>query len=113
MWPAGLSANPHTPGVLYTGFPNLHSIGVYTYAPNGALSFASQARDPDAVLPCWSVVSRDGRRLYFANAGSDNLSVWDVGSDPRNPRLHADGQAAAAAGTRGTSTSRRTGSSCS
>ena len=87
VWPAGLAANPRTPGVLYTGFPNLQSIGVYTYAPNGALSFASHTRDPDAVLPCWSVVSRDGRRLYFANAGSDNLSVWDVGSDPRNPRL--------------------------
>jgi len=87
VWPAGVAANPRTPGVLYTGFPNLQSIGVYTYAPNGALSFASHTRDPDAVLPCWSVVSRDGRRLYFANAGSDNLSVWDVGSDPRNPRL--------------------------
>jgi hypothetical protein len=87
VWPAGLSANPRTPGVLYTGFPNLYSIGAYSYAPNGALSYVADAQDPAAVLPCWSVVSRDGRRLYFANAGSDNVSVWDVGSDPRHPRL--------------------------
>ena len=87
VWPAGLSANPRTRGVLYTGFPNLHSIAAYSYAPDGALTFASDVRDPAAILPCWSVVSRDGRRLYFANAGSDNVSVWDVGSDARNPRL--------------------------
>jgi len=86
-WPAGLSANPRTRGVLYTGLPNLQSIAAYAYAPDGALSFAADARDPKAALPCWSVVSRDGRRLYFANAGSDNVSVWDVGSDPRSPRL--------------------------
>jgi pSer/pThr/pTyr-binding forkhead associated (FHA) protein/6-phosphogluconolactonase (cycloisomerase 2 family) len=87
VWPAGLSANPRTRGVLYTGLPNLRSIATYTYAPNGALSFASHERDPAAVLPCWSVVSRDGRRLYFANAGSDNVTVWDVGSDPQHPRV--------------------------
>jgi 6-phosphogluconolactonase (cycloisomerase 2 family) len=86
-WPAGLSANPRKRGVLYTGLPNLHSIAAYSYAPDGALSFAADVRDPKAALPCWSVVSRDGRRLYFANAGSDNVSVWDVGSDPRSPRL--------------------------
>jgi 6-phosphogluconolactonase (cycloisomerase 2 family) len=73
--------------VLYTGFPNLDSIAAYSYAPNGALSYVTDAKDPAAVLPCWSVVSRDGRRLYFANAGSANVSVWDVGSDPRHPRL--------------------------
>ena len=46
----------------------------------------TQAADTQAIveraLATWGRLD-----LYFANAGSDNVSVWDVGSDPQHPRL--------------------------
>jgi DNA-binding beta-propeller fold protein YncE len=86
VWPAGLSTDPRRP-ILYSGIPNYGSIVAYDYDPAGRLSFASQSFDPNAFLSCWSVVSPDGHWLYFANAGTDNLSVWDLRGDPRHPRL--------------------------
>jgi DNA-binding beta-propeller fold protein YncE len=86
VWPAGLSASP-TASVLYTGIPNNASIATFEFAPDGQLSLVGGEADPNSALPCWSVVSADGGRLFFANAGSDNLSVWDIANDPRQPRL--------------------------
>jgi 6-phosphogluconolactonase (cycloisomerase 2 family) len=86
VWPAGLSADGDA-HVLYSGIPNNGSIVAYDYDASGRLLLDSGEADPDAFLPCWSVVSRDERRLYFANAGTDNISVWDIATDPRHPRL--------------------------
>jgi hypothetical protein len=86
VWPAGLSASATQP-VLYTGVPNNDSIATYTFTDDGQLSLVGGEYDSNARLPCWSVVSADGRWLYFANAGSDNISVWDIGTTPRHPTL--------------------------
>ena len=86
VWPAGLSSDPGAP-ILYSGIPNYGSIVAYDYDAAGRLTFASEASDPNAFLPCWSVVTPDGRWLYFANAGTGNVSVWDLRADPRHPRL--------------------------
>ncbi len=86
VWPAGLSSDPGA-GILYSGIPNYGSIVAYDYDAAGRLTFQSEAFDPNAFLPCWSVVSPDGHWLYFANAGTDNVSVWDLRADPRHPRL--------------------------
>ncbi len=86
VWPAGLSSDPGAE-ILYSGIPNYGSIVAYDYDAAGRLSFDSEAFDPAAFLPCWSVVSPDGHWLYFANAGTDNVSVWDLRPDPRHPRL--------------------------
>lgn len=86
VWPAGLSAHP-TQGVLYTGIPNSSSIAALDFTPDGALSIIGGALDTNSYLPCWSVVGPDGRRLYLANAGSGNLTVWDIATDARHPRV--------------------------
>jgi DNA-binding beta-propeller fold protein YncE len=89
VWPAGLSASA-TASVLYTGIPNNNSIAYFDFTQTGQLSVIGGESDPNVKppsLPCWSVVSADGHRLYFANAGSDNVSVWDTETDPRQPRL--------------------------
>jgi len=84
VWPAGLSSAPNG-SVLYTGVPNYGSIAAFDFTPAGDLTLIGGQIEPEAALPCWSVVSADGRRLYFANAGSNNVSVWDVETDPRHP----------------------------
>lgn len=86
VWPAGLSADSDA-HVLYSGVPNYGSIVAYDYDASGRLTLDGGEADPNAFLPCWSVVSSDNRRLYFANAGTDNISVWDIATDPRHPRL--------------------------
>jgi 6-phosphogluconolactonase (cycloisomerase 2 family) len=49
------------------------------------------------VLPCWTQINTAGTRLYTGNAGSQNISVFDIGTDPRHPRqiqrvkLHGQG----------------------
>ena len=86
VWPAGLSSVARA-GILYTGIPNYGSIVAYDYDAAGRLTLQSEAFDPSAFLPCWSVVSPDGHWLYFANAGTDNVSVWNLRPDPRHPRL--------------------------
>jgi DNA-binding beta-propeller fold protein YncE len=86
VWPAGLSATP-TASVLYTGIPNNNSIATFDIAPTGELSLVGGAADLNGFLPCWSLVSNDGHRLYFANAGSDNISVFDIATDARHPSL--------------------------
>jgi hypothetical protein len=85
VWPAGLSASPT--GFLYTGIPNNNSIATYAFNASGQLSLVGGEDDSNAKLPCWSVVSADGRWLYFANAGSDNISVWNIENNARHPTL--------------------------
>jgi DNA-binding beta-propeller fold protein YncE len=86
VWPAGLSSAPGK-SILYTGIPNNGSIAAFAFSAAGELSFLSDETDRQGLLPCWSVVSADGRRLYFANAGSDDISVWDIATNPTTPRL--------------------------
>jgi len=86
VWPAGLSFNPDA-HILYSGVPNYGTIVAYDYDSSGRLTLDGEERDPNAFLPCWSVVSADGRNLYFANAATDNISVWDIAADPRHPHL--------------------------
>jgi pSer/pThr/pTyr-binding forkhead associated (FHA) protein/DNA-binding beta-propeller fold protein YncE len=85
VWPAGLSANADA-DVLYSGIPNYGSIVAYDYGA-GSLQLDGEEADQLTFLPCWSVVSSNDSRLYFANAGTDNISVWDIATDPRHPRL--------------------------
>lgn len=84
VWPAGLSSAPHG-SVLWTGVPNYGSIASFSFSPTGELTLLSGQIEPEGSLPCWSVASADGKRLYFANAGSDNVSVWDTSQDPGHP----------------------------
>jgi hypothetical protein len=86
VWPAGLSANGPA-HILYSGIPNYGTIVAYSYDASGNLTFESQRMDPGAFLPCWSVINRAGTRLYFANAATGNISVWDIGAKPDRPRL--------------------------
>jgi DNA-binding beta-propeller fold protein YncE len=86
VWPAGLSTAIGG-SILYTGIPNAGSIATYAFTATGQLTLIAGVAEPGGSLPCWSVVSHDGRRLYFANAGSDNISVWDTSADPGHPTL--------------------------
>jgi 6-phosphogluconolactonase (cycloisomerase 2 family) len=96
VWAQGLAAHPTLP-LIYAGVANVKRLVVYSYDASARLKFVSSQIDRGSILPCWVEVSQDGNRLYTGNAGSQNISVYDIGTDPRHPRqiqrvkLHGQG----------------------
>jgi 6-phosphogluconolactonase (cycloisomerase 2 family) len=84
-WPQGLVAHPKLP-LIYAGVANLRRLVVYRYDAGGRLSLVSSQLNEGTYLPCWTQVNRDGTRLYTGNAGSQNISVFDIAQDPMHPR---------------------------
>jgi hypothetical protein len=84
-WGLGLGVNP-SQRILYAQMATVSKVAVYSYDAFGRLTFIRSAPNQGSVLPCWTLVSKDGRRMYTANAGNNTLSVFDIGSDPRDPR---------------------------
>jgi hypothetical protein len=85
VWAQGIVKHPKLP-LLYAGVANVRKLVVYSYDADGRLTLVDQQLDKGAFLPCWTQISADGTRLYTGNAGSQNISVYDIGSDPRHPR---------------------------
>jgi DNA-binding beta-propeller fold protein YncE len=84
QWALGMGAHP-TKNIVYAEMATVGKTAVYTYDPSGALTFVRAVPNEGSVLPCWTLLNREGTRIYTANAGSDNLTVFDIGSDPMNP----------------------------
>jgi hypothetical protein len=85
VWPQGLVAHPKLP-LLYTGFANIRRLAVYRYDASGQLTFVESQHNKGSYLPCWTQINREGTRLYTGNAGSGNISVFDLEPDPAHPR---------------------------
>ncbi|MEA2449969.1 MAG: hypothetical protein QOG63_1901 [Thermoleophilaceae bacterium] len=85
VWAQGITAHPTQP-LLYASVANLRKLVVYSYDDQGRLTLERQMPNTGSFLPCWTEINKAGTRLYTGNAGSDNISVYDIGTDPRNPR---------------------------
>ena len=85
VWAQGLIAHPKLP-LIYAGVANIKRLVVYEYDATGRLKYVSSQVNKGTILPCWTEISADGTRLYTGNAGSQNISVFDISEDPRNPR---------------------------
>jgi 6-phosphogluconolactonase (cycloisomerase 2 family) len=85
VWPAGLVSNPHRQ-ILYAEVANLSEMIVYRWNDQARLTFVRAMLNPHAFLPCWTHVNAAGTRLYSGDAGSDNLTVFDISGDPTHPR---------------------------
>ena len=85
VWPAGLVSHPRLK-ILYAQLANLSETIVYRWDDQARLTFVRALANPHSFLPCWTHVNAQGTRMYSGNAGSDNLSVFDIARDPTNPR---------------------------
>ena len=85
VWPQGLVAHPKLP-LIYAGVANIKRLVVYEYDAAGRMRYVSSQINKGTILPCWTQVNAAGTRLYTGNAGSQNISVFDIAKDPRHPR---------------------------
>lgn len=85
VWPAGLVSHPRLK-ILYAELANLSETIVYRWDDRARLTFVRALPNPHSFLPCWTHVNAQGTRMYSGNAGSDNLTVFDIASDPTDPR---------------------------
>ena len=56
-----------------------NSISSYELEWNGSLKVVTSQRPTDGAATCWDVVTPNGRFIYTANAGSSNLSGFEIG----------------------------------
>jgi 6-phosphogluconolactonase (cycloisomerase 2 family) len=85
VWPAGLVSDPRQK-ILYAQLANLSETIVYRWDDQARLTFVRALPNPHSFLPCWTHVNARGTRMYSGNAGSDNLSVFDIAHNPADPR---------------------------
>lgn len=85
VWPAGLVSHPRLK-ILYAQLANLSETIVYRWDDQARLTFLRALPNPDSFLPCWTHVNAQGTRMYSGNAGSDNMTVFDIAPDPTDPR---------------------------
>jgi 6-phosphogluconolactonase (cycloisomerase 2 family) len=83
-WAIGIVAHP-TRQLLYADQAATAQLLVYSYDLSGGLHFVHATHNSGAVLPCWTVVSPDGRFLFTANAGNGTVSAFSL-QDPESPR---------------------------
>ena len=103
-WAIGLVAHP-TLRLLYANQAATEQLLVYRYGLDGRLTFVKAVHNSGAKLPCWTVVSPDGRFLYTANAGNGTVSAFDLAG--RRRRATSRRSRSATARTRGASSSTR------
>jgi 6-phosphogluconolactonase (cycloisomerase 2 family) len=84
VWPAGLVSNPKLK-ILYAELANVSRTIVYRWNDQARLQFVRALPNPHSFLPCWTHVNAAGTRMYTGNAGSDNLSVFDIAAHPTDP----------------------------
>lgn len=85
VWPAGLVSHPRLK-ILYAQLANVSRTVVYRWDDQARLTFVRALPNPHSFLPCWTHVNAQGTRMYSGNAGSDNLTVFDIAGDPTDPR---------------------------
>lgn len=85
VWPAGLESHP-TRKILYAQVANLSKTIVYRWTDAARLTFVRALPNRGSFLPCWTHVNAAGTRMYSGNAGSDNMTVFDISRDPTDPR---------------------------
>jgi DNA-binding beta-propeller fold protein YncE len=83
-WAVGLAVHPKR-RLLYGNQASTAQLLVYTYDATGRLTFVRAVANDGSKLPCWTVVTPDGRRLYTANAGNGTVSAFELGRDPTSP----------------------------
>jgi 6-phosphogluconolactonase (cycloisomerase 2 family) len=84
-WPAGLTSHPRLK-LLYAQLANVSRTIVYRWDDRARLTFVRALSNPHSFLPCWTHVNAQGTRMYSGNAGSNNLTVFDISRAPTDPR---------------------------
>jgi hypothetical protein len=83
-WALGLGVHP-TEKLVYAQMATIAKMAIYRYDDQGKLTFLKAVPNKGGLLPCWTLVNRDGSRVYTDNAGNNTMTVYDT-TDPLNPK---------------------------
>lgn len=86
--PLGLGVHPQLP-ILYVGFVTINEIGIYSFNREGTLNFIRTVDNPSQGGNCWIAINREGTRMYAVDTGSNQITVYDIATDPLTPRALA------------------------
>ena len=64
--------------LVYAQMATVSKTAVFSYDATGRLTFVGAVANRGSKLPCWSLVSKDGRRLYTSNAGNGTVTVFEA-----------------------------------
>jgi Lactonase, 7-bladed beta-propeller len=81
--PLGMRTHPSLP-ILYVDITPISEVAVYTYDPQGHLTFVRTVADAGRG-PCWAIVNHAGTYLYATNTGDGSIEVYSL-ADPLNPK---------------------------
>ena len=82
--PLGMAVHPKQK-LFYVNAVAVPKLAVYSYREDGSIQFVNAVDNKGAGLPCWTIINRDGTRLYTSNTYTDTVSVYDI-TQPREPR---------------------------
>ena len=80
----GIVSHP-TQKILYVSYPTVPALAVYSYDDAATLRYETGVLNSGSYLPCWNLITPDGRWLYTANADTDNVTAFDL-SNPLDPK---------------------------
>ncbi len=83
--PLGLQVHPLYP-ILYAGFVTINRVGVYVFGPTGQLFYYGSVADP-APAGCWILINKAGTRMYVANTITNQITTYDIGTNPLVPAV--------------------------
>jgi hypothetical protein len=83
-WALGLGVHP-TQKIVYGQLATIHQMGIFTYDDAANLTFVKGVQNNGGDLPCWTLINKQGTRLYTDNAGNNTMTVYDI-TDPMNPK---------------------------
>lgn len=82
--PLGMAAHPRR-RLIYVGLPTVNKIAIYSYDENGDLKLENEIQDSQMVV-CWLKTNAAGTRLYASNTASPGITVYDIATNPLEPR---------------------------
>jgi hypothetical protein len=83
--PLGLQVHPELP-ILYVGFVTINEIGVYTFGPEGKLTFVGAVNNP-APTNCWLLINKAATRMYAVDTASNQVTTFDISGNPLVPQV--------------------------
>ncbi|MDQ2732976.1 MAG: lactonase family protein, partial [Armatimonadota bacterium] len=82
--PLGMDVHPNQP-IIYVNDVKIATLLVYTYTPDGVLTYSGFVPNANGVAACWVKVDTLHSKVYTADTLTNSVSVFDISANPLMP----------------------------